>query len=344
MIMTTNTLRNPAVRSLEAAAQPVVFAQLAALADPIRSRVLLALEAQELSVRELQQVLQLPQSTVSRHLRLLGDEGWIRSRSSGATNWYRMAAGELPGSARQLWAVVREQARTAPAARRDAERARAVLAERQGRSREFFATSAGQWDRLRGELFGRTAVLGPLLGLARREWVVADLGCGTGDLAAALAPHVARVVAVDDSAAMLDGARARTAGLPNVELRAGALEALPLADASVDVAFAVLVLHHLADPAGALREAARVLRPGGRLVVVDMVPHERAEYRELMGHQWMGFDESQLAPWCRAAGLGEVAVRPLTPDPEAKGPTLFVLTAGRATTTSDAAPGAALTP
>lgn len=312
----------------QGAASAVVFEQLATLSDPVRSRLLLALEGQELTVRELQQVLQLPQSTVSRHLKVLADEGWLAARSSGTSNWYRMS-GELPRSARQLWDVVREQARGSAAALRDAERARAVVAERQGRSREFFATGAGQWERLRTELFGRAALLAPFLGLVRADWAVADLGAGTGELATALAPHAARILAVDDSPAMLEAARIRTAQLRNVEVRAGSLEALPLEDQAVDLAFAVLVLHHVADPGRAMAEAARVLRPGGRLVIVDMVPHEHAEYRELMGHQWLGFDGPTMARWCEAAGLGRVRYQPLIPDPAAKGPTLFVMTAER---------------
>lgn len=270
----------------------------------------------------------MPQSTVSRHLKVLADEGWLAARPSGTSNWYRMAS-ELPGPGRQLWDVVKEQARGSAAAMRDAERVRTVVADRQGRSRKFFATTAGQWERLRADLFGRPAVLAPFLGLLEADWVVADLGAGTGELAATLAPHVARVLAVDDSAAMLDAARRRVAPFRNVEVRAGSLEALPLEDRVVDLTFAVLVLHHLAEPGRAIAEAARILRPGGRLVVVDMIPHEHADYRELMGHQWLGFDGPGLARWCEAAGLGCVRYRPLIPDPAAKGPTLFVMTAER---------------
>jgi ArsR family transcriptional regulator len=309
--------------------EPIVFSQLAALSDATRCRLLLALEQQELTVRELRQVLQLPQSTISRHLRVLADEGWVRSRASGTSNWYRMSSAALAESARQLWQVVRSQARATAASGRDAERLRSVLAERQIRSREFFATSAGQWDKLRSELFGRGAVVGPFLGLLQAEWVVADLGCGTGQLAEQLAARVGRVIAIDDSTAMLDAARQRLAALDNVELHAASLEHLPLVDGSVDLAFIVLVLHHLAEPAPAVREAGRVLRPGGRLVIVDMLPHEHAEYRDLMGHQWLGFDRNTVEAWCGESGLGALAFQPIAPDPEAHGPTLFVASATR---------------
>lgn len=319
-----------ASRAAASGSEGVVFEQLTALSDPIRTRLLLALERQELTVRELQQILQLPQSTVSRHLGVLAGAGWVTARSSGPSNWYRMAGRDLPDTARQLWQVVRSQAESVPAARRDAERTGSVLAARQSRSREFFASSAGQWDRLRAELFGRAAVVAPLLGVANPDWVVADLGCGTGELAAQLAPHVARMIAVDDSAPMLEAARQRLAGAGNVDLRAASLEALPIDGESVDLVFAVLVLHHLSDPSQAVNEAARILRPGGRLVIVDMVPHEHAEYRELMGHQWLGFDAAAVGRWCERAGFGPPSYRVLSPDPEARGPNLFVAGAVRA--------------
>jgi len=303
-----------------------VFADLTLLSDPIRSRLLLVLEGQELTVRELQQVTQLPQSTVSRHLRILGEEGWVIVRSAGASNWYHMAAKNLTEPSRRLWQAVREQVKTTPAARRDADRAKSVVAARQSRSREFFATSAGQWDRLRTELFGRAVSIAPLVGLADPEWTVADLGAGTGQLAEQLAQQVARVIAVDESPEMLAAAQTRLTGWPNVDLRSGSVDSLPIEDGSVDLAFLVLVLHHLADPAGAVAEASRVLRPGGRLVIVDMTPHEHREYRELMGHQTLGFDAETIGGWLTAAGLAPLPYRVIGPDPEARGPSLFVAT------------------
>ena len=302
---------------------PPLFTRLAALADPTRARLLLAVERQELAVNELRAALQLPQSTVSRHLKLLADEGWVTSRADGTTNWYRLASQALDDEARQLWKVVRDQLADSPAARRDAERIRSIVAERQSRSREFFATSAGQWDRLRSELFGPGIETLALSCLLEPDWTVGDLGAGTGQLTATMAPLVTRVIAVDESPAMLDAARLRIGDAGNVDLRQGALEALPIDDASLDLALIVLVLHHLAAPDRAIEEAGRVLRPGGRLVIVDMLPHERSEYRQLMGHQWPGFDADTIADWCAAARLTDLIVRPLRPDPEAQGPLLF---------------------
>jgi ArsR family transcriptional regulator len=302
---------------------------LAALADPIRGRLLLALERHELAVGELAAALQLPQSTVSRHLKTLVDAGWVHARAEGASRHYRLASEVHGGEARALWQAVREGFAGLPGARHDGARLRAVLAERRSASRAFFSTSAEAWDRLRTELYGPRADVLALLALLDDGLVVGDLGCGTGATSEALAPHVRRVVAVDHSREMLAIAGRRLDALPNVELREGDLEALPLADAELDVAILALVLHHLPEPHAALAEAARALRPGGRLLVVDMLPHDREAYRVDMGHAWLGFDEAQLAAWCAEAGLATVRTVPLPPDPAGKGPPLFVATARR---------------
>jgi ArsR family transcriptional regulator len=310
-------------------ATPAIFDRMSALADATRSRILLLLERHELTVGEACQVLQLPQSTVSRHLKLLSDDGWVASRAEGTSRRYRMAADALDESARGLWRIVREPVAALPAAEQDATRLRSVLAQRTTRSRAFFSSSAGQWDRLRAELFGdRTDLLG-LLALLPDAWTVGDLGCGTGRLSEALAPFVRRVVAVDASAAMLEAARARLAGTSNVEVRAGELESLPVADGELDAAVASLVLHYLADPEAALAEAFRALRPGGRLVVVDMMPHDREEFRHTMGHVWPGFGAEQMAQWLDAAGFEAPRHLALPPDTAARGPMLFVVSARR---------------
>ncbi|MBB4638712.1 ArsR/SmtB family transcription factor [Longimicrobium terrae] len=310
-------------------AAPAIFDRMSALADTTRSRLLLVLERHELTVGEMCQVLQLPQSTVSRHLKLLGDEGWVSARAEGTSRRYRMPLDRLEADARQLWTLVRPGVAGLPSAVQDAERLRSVLAERATRSREFFSSAAGEWDRLRADLFGRRADLVGLLGLLDEEWTVGDLGCGTGQVAATLAPFVHRVVAVDSSPAMLDAARARLAPLANVEVRAGELESLPVDDGALDAAVAFLVLHYVAEPAQAVAEAARALRPGGRLLVMDMMPHDREEYRQAMGHLWQGFAEEQMGGWMTDAGLSAVRYLPLPPDPSARGPRLFCASARR---------------
>lgn len=309
---------------------PTVFDRLSALADSTRSRLLLLLEQRELSVSELCAVVQLPQSTVSRHLKVLVDEGWAAGRADGPSRHYRLAP-KLDAGARALWETVRESLTVTPQARDDAARLPAVVAARASRSKQFFSTTAGRWDGVRSELFGASADLA-LLGLLDDRWSVGDLGCGTGVIAATLAPYVDRVVAVDASAEMLDAAGQRLHGVDNVDLRAGQLEALPVAAGELDAAVLFLVLHYVTDPGAALAEAGRALRPGGRLLVVDMAPHDRVDYSERMGHLWLGFDRDQLTEWLREAGMTAARFADVPVDPQAKGPKLFAATARRTDT------------
>ncbi len=314
---------------MNAATAPILD-HLSVLGEVTRSRILLALERQELTVAELCDVLQAPQSTVSRHLKALGDAGWVAARAEGTSRVYRSGRDAMDASARRLWQLVREQVAESAAATQDARRLEHVLAERRTKSQEFFTSSAGQWDRLREELFGRSFHQLALLGLLDDAWTVGDLGCGAGQVAETLAPCVRRVVAVDDSAAMLQAARRRLRDVDNVELRRGRLEALPIDDAALDAAACVLVLHHVPDPARALAEAARVLKPGGPLLLVDMLPHDREHYRQQMGHVWLGFAESQIATYLTSAGFTSPRLRVLPPEPKTQGPTLFAAVARRA--------------
>ncbi len=305
---------------------PAILDHLALLADTTRSRILLLLDRRELTVSELCGIMQLPQSTVSRHLKALADAGWIAARAEGTSNLYAMTR-ELDGSARRLWLLVREQVGPSAAAAQDQRRLQAALAERRTKSQEFFSSSAGQWDRVRDEMFGDRFHLSALAAFAEREWTVGDLGCGTGTVSAALAPFVARVVAVDGSAPMLQAAKKRLQQFDNVDLRRGELEALPIDDARLDAATLMLVLHHLPEPECALAEALRVLKPGGRLVLVDMLPHDRDSYRQQMGHVWLGFSDEHMQRLLNSSGFEDAQIVSLAPDAKAKGPGLFVATA-----------------
>jgi len=299
------------------------------LADSTRLRLLRLLERRELGVAELCDILQIPQSTASRHLKVLAEQGWVASRSHRTTNLYRMEIREADAAARRLWLLAREQTDGWATVRQDQLRLERLLARRQPTAESFFAGAAGEWDKLRAELYGTGFVQEALLSLLPREWVVADLGCGTGQLAARLAPHVARVVGVDASAAMLRAARRRAAGLANLELRQGRLEALPVEAAACDAALMVLVLTYVPEPGAALREMARILRPGGRAVVVDLLRHDRDEFRHRMGQQCLGWEPAELAGLLGAAGLAAAACRPLPPEPGAKGPALILASAVR---------------
>ena len=308
---------------------PAILEHLASLADTTRSRLLLLLDRNELTVSELCSITQLPQSTVSRHLKALVDGGWIASRAEGTSRLYTMTRDELDAARRRLWLLVREQVGPTAAAAQDQRRLRAALAERRTTSQEFFSSSAGQWDRLREELFGDRFQLAAFAALSDAEWTVGDLGCGTGQVSAALAPFVARVVAVDASAAMLQAARKRLQAFDNIELRRGELEALPIDDGRLDAATLMLVLHHVPEPARAIAEMARVLKPQGRVIIADMLPHDRDNYRQQMGHIWLGFSDEHITSLLRESGFERVRVVALPEDPKAKGPGLFIATGRR---------------
>lgn len=302
---------------------------MATLADPLRCRMLLVLERQELTVSELCSVMQLPQSTVSRHLKTLAETEWVASRRDGTSRYYSSALETLDAGAQRLWPLIREQVSATSGADHDARRLASVLDRRRSKSAEFFSSASGQWDRLRGELFGQAFHVHALLGLLDAGLVVADLGCGTGQLSALVAPYVRRVIAVDSSAEMLDEARRRLANQPAVDARLGVLEALPIDDGQVDVVMMALVLHHVPDPSRALTECARVLKPGGRALIIDMLPHDRVEYQQQMGHVWLGFSETQMKKLLAAAGFASSRLRPLPIEPEAKGPALFFTVAAK---------------
>ena len=311
-------------------ATTAIFDDLTALADSTRSRMLLLLDRQELTVSELCSVLQLPQSTVSRHLKTLSDANWVTSRRDGTSRYYTLSLEDRGAPTRRLWSLLREQVSETAGADQDARRLKSVLLRRRSKSEEFFASAAGQWDRLREDLFGAASHLQVLPALLDERWVVGDLGCGTGQVASVLAPFVARVVAVDRSGEMLQAARRRLRDSPGVEVKRGELEALPIGDGELDAATLLFVLHHVPDPATALREASRVLRPGGRLVIADMLPHEREEYRQQMGHVWLGFSDDQMRRLLAAAGFDRVRFVPMAVQPEARGPALFAASAIRA--------------
>ena len=307
-----------------------ILEHLSALSDTTRCRILLMLEKHELTVSDLCAVLQMPQSSVSRQLKTLADDNWVASRRDATSRFYTMPLDDLDSAASRLWPLIREQVASTAAAAHDGRRLRGVLDRRRLKSQEFFATAAGKWDRLREDLFGDTFYLWAVLGLIDPTLTVGDLGCGTGQLTATVAPFVRRVIAVDGSTDMLDAARARLAGRRNVDVRQGELEALPLKDGELDVALLSLVLHYSPDPTRMLAEVARVCRPGARVLVVDMLPHHHEEYQRQMGHVWLGFSEKQIVKLLSGAGFEGARVRSLPVDPDAKGPALFAAMARNA--------------
>ncbi len=299
---------------------------LASLSDMVRLRLLRVIEREELSVGELSKILQLPQSTVSRHLKLLYENGWIIRRTSGPASYFRMDPADIGDDAVEIWRVVQNQLGDAPTLADDDHRLAEVLAERSTDSKAFFGRIVGDWDRLRRELFGELFTADALLGFLDSDWVVADLGCGTGMIAEKLAPVVRRVIAVDREAEMLNTARKRLERFDNVEYVQDDLISLSIADGTADAAIVSLVMVYMTEPAIAIREMVRILKPGGQAMVVDMVTHDREVYLHTMGHQHLGFDESAVHQWAAEAGIGDVRYRRLRADTGAKGPGLFVAT------------------
>lgn len=305
--------------------------QIETLAEATRIRLLRVLERHELGVAELCEVLQLPQSTVSRHLKVLVEQGFVSGRRQGTSNLYRFDAAVAGAAARQLWRAVRDEAGRWATSHQDQLRLQRRLEERRRTSRTFFAGAASTWDGLRRQLYGDEYLAPLLASFLPREWVVADLGCGTGALTVELARRVREVVAIDQSEPMLAAARRRVAaaGLDNVRLGEGELEHLPLEDDACDAAVMALALSYVADPAASLAEMGRVLRPGGRAAIVDLLPHDREEFRRELGQHWLGFEPAAIERLLAAAGLAGIEARPLPPSPGAKGPALFLATAER---------------
>lgn len=306
-----------------------LFDRLTALSEPIRVRILRVLAREELAVGEIARVLQTSQPTVSRHLKLLDAGNWVQRRRVGTASWYRLLRDQLEAENQRLWDVVSEEVEEEaedPASlyAEDLRRLEGVLSQRTGDSEELFRRLGGRWDSVRQELFGEGFTLWLLGAMLPQGQVVADLGCGTGALLPILAESAQLVIGVDREQGMLDVAAERNAPLPNVSLRRGLLDALPIEDGLLQLAICGLVLHHVRELGAVAAEVARVLAPGGCWVILDMVEHDREDYRSTMGHQHLGFSEKGLGLLAEGAGMKLRSWRLLPPDPVAQGPGLFV--------------------
>jgi SAM-dependent methyltransferase len=274
------------------------------LGDEVRLRLLRLLATERLNVTELTGILGIAQSGVSRHLGLLRESGLVEERREGGFTYFQIPPPERRTFPVALWALLEagfESAAAHPAARADQARLKEVLRLR----KESFAMHGDGRQLVPGRSWAAWArALGHLL----PQWDVADLGCGEGYLTVEAARWARQVIAVDRSEEVLARARAlaRRRKVTNVTWKRGDLERLPLADASVDVALLSQALHHAADPAQALAEAARILRPGGRVLVLDLRTHQEAWVRERFGDRWLGFEDGQLERLMRGAGLGHV--------------------------------------
>lgn len=287
-----------------------------ALADEVRLRIVFILKDAELSVAEMVDVLGLPQSTVSRHLKPLRDAGLLGTRREGTSVYYRRGDAL---SEPDIADLLGHRLSGLPAAKADTAAVHRVLDQRRRRSRDFFERMAGRYGGLTQPGGGWEALAAALAaGFAGRT--VVDIGSGEGSLSLLLARFAATVTAIDQSPAMRKevAKRAKNAGVgSHVIVREGDLERLPLADGSQDAAFLSQALHHAAQPARAIAEAARVLRPGGRLIVLDLARHDQEWMREQWADQWLGFGTAELRTWMEQAGLrveADVQIEGAAPD------------------------------
>jgi len=276
---------------------------LKALADPLRLRVLAAVSEEELTVGEVQEIVASAQSAVSRNLAILRAAGFVQDRKQG-TNVYFSVREDMPGPARELFASLQARLAEVPQVKQDQARLEQCRRRRLARSQSYFESVAGDWERIRRSYFDDRVTSLAIEKLLPPDLVLADVGCGTGSLTFELARFAGRVIAIDLSAEMLRRARAlaRERDVRNVEFRRGDALGIPVDSGSVDAAFCVMVLHFLPEPERAIRELCRITRPGGSVILVDLVAHAQEWMREQMAHRWLGFDRAAIERWFRKAG------------------------------------------
>ena len=314
---------------------PLPFEQLNALlraaAEPTRLRILMLLAEAELTVTDLTDILRQSQPRISRHLKLLTDAGLVERFREGSWAFFRIPEGSAGAGLVRL--LISRLDPSDLVATKDRERLVTVRTARAEAAQAYFRAHAGQWDRIRKLHVADAAVEDAIVeALADRPFrSLLDLGTGTGRVLELFGPHIERGLGIDLSLAMLSIARARLdrAGLRHCTVRQGDIYDLPVTRDSWDVVIIHQVLHYLDDVAGAIQEAARVLRPGGRLLVVDFAPHDLEFLREEHAHRRLGFASEAVAQWMTAAGLDVALQRSLPPEPGSEGKIAVSLWLGR---------------
>ena len=275
-------------------------------ADPNRLRILLLLEGEELSVAELQEILAMGQSTISTHLSQLKQAGLVEDRRTGKNNLYRL---KRENGAGVLGELLNQASEELPESKPDQAAVRRVLRKRQDKMRAFFDDVAGRFGR--SYIPGKSwkSVAEALLKLMP-PMVIADLGAGEGAFSLLLAQRATQVIAVDTSARMVEVGKqqAKRQGVKNVDFRLGDMEEVPIDDASVDLVFFSQSLHHALHPERAVAEAWRILKPGGRIAILDLAKHRFEEARELYADEWLGFSEVELESTMEKAGFHGIEI------------------------------------
>jgi ArsR family transcriptional regulator len=288
---------------------PLSLKSFRLLGDPARVRLLLLLEREELSVAELQEILARGQSQISTHLSQLKQAGLIEDRRTGKNIFYSLkpATGAEGKVVVQLMSVLRQAVADIPEAEQDAAALKLVIGKRRDKMRNYFDSLAGKFGR--EYLPGRSwEGLAEVLLRLMPPMLIADLGAGEGTFSQLLALRAKRVIAIDNSEKMIEfgGKLARSHGLHNLEYRLGDLESVPIEDGAVDLAFFSQSLHHALHPGKAVEEAFRIVRPGGRIAILDLLRHQFEEAREMYADVWLGFTELELRKFLKKSGFRNV--------------------------------------
>ena len=281
---------------------------LRALSDATRLRIVALLERDELSVNELQEITRLGQSRISTHLGLLQDSGLVQSRREGKRTFYKLNP-QTSGATAEFIQLAIRGAKELPEHSHDQINLKRVLARRKEQAQVYFNQIAGRFDRVYGP--GRSwQAFGHLLLRILPPLVVADLGAGEGLLSELLARRCKKVIAVDNSEKIVEfgAAKAKKNGLKNLEFRQGDLQNPPIDANSVDLVVLSQALHHAENPAATLRSAYKILKPGGQILLLDLLKHNFEKAHELYGDRWPGFAESDLHRWLEEAGFKKIEI------------------------------------
>lgn len=285
-----------------------ILKTLRAVADPTRLRIMALLTADELSVNEIQLITRMGQSRISTHLRQLEETGLLEHRREGKRTFYRWNT-DLTAEQRKFVEQLSVGAEELDDSESDQINLRRVIDQRKNQAQVYFNQVAGRFDRSYGP--GRSwQAFGHLLLRMLPPLTVADLGAGEGLLSELLARSCKRVIAVDNSARIIEfaAAKAKKNGLKNLEFRLGDLQNPPIDPGSVDLVILSQALHHAEEPAKAIAAAVRILKPGGRIMILELLAHKFEQARELYGDRWLGFAESDLHRWLEQAGLKKIEI------------------------------------
>jgi ArsR family transcriptional regulator len=279
------------------------------LADGTRLRIFWLLREAELNVHEIQQILDMSQSRISHHLGILKEVDLIQDRREGTWVFYRMNPD--PPLSSNVFSEMEKLVAGESRIESDYLRLRKCLEQRRMKSLEFFNRSAEIWDRLSARIRSEEVLMTGLVSLLPANLSVLDAGTGTGVVLPPLAQNCRRVHAVDSSSEMLRKAKLRCDRLQllNVHFQKADLSALPLRSASLDGVLANMSLHHVPDPHEVIREFARVIKPGGKIVIIDFVQHEYEWLREEEADLWLGFNTDDISRECREAGLERISIK-----------------------------------